>query len=127
KILELCEITDLPKGKRPYSTIIEVQQLRDDIVHPKVHGEIIEKEMSLTKEPPLFEPMFIEARVSREKALRIRDDIAAFAELVQSAAKARFPEALSWDFGAFDGPYRIGGSSLTAELSGQARPQRRER
>ena len=90
KIIELCGITDLDKGKRPYSTILALKILRDSMAHPRTIRAKGRKTFTEGKEPPLFAKSYLENLVSHKKAIRVRDDLNRLANHIHNAALVRF-------------------------------------
>ena len=90
---ERCGLAPLEKGRRPYSTVRELKRLRDCIAHPKtIVSPSRQTEYVEGKEPPLFEPGYLERVVSRERAVRAMEDVKAIADRLHEAAMARFPD-----------------------------------
>ncbi len=90
-VCERCEIGVPPRGKRPYSTVSELNKLRNKIVHPKVLTVKKSIKFDADHPPPLFAASFLATSVSPQKALRARDDVKRIVHELHNAAVARFP------------------------------------
>ena len=90
-VCERCGIGAPPKGKRPYSTVLELKGLRDKIVHPKT--QTIKRSIGFDADhpPPLFAESLLATLVSPQKALRARDDVKRIVHELHNAAVAKFP------------------------------------
>jgi hypothetical protein len=112
-ICERCEISIPEKGKRPYSTVIEVKKLRDAMAHPKIYKTTQKTEYAEGKTRPLFRRNYLVSLVDHKKAIRARDDVKRIGDRIHSAAVSRFPTAgLGSD--AFEGI--VGMSSSASRL-----------
>ena len=93
KICNLCDIEVPDCGKRPYSTIKELVELRNKIAHPKIQKPKSNITFAEGAESLLFPRTYLQATVSRVKALRARDDVEQLIEeLIHPAALMKFPD-----------------------------------
>lgn len=93
KVCELCGIAAPARGERPYSTVKELERLRDNIAHPKIQKPKSSTTFTDGKTPPRFQKTYLQATVNRAKALRAREDVAQLVEqLIHPAALVKFPE-----------------------------------
>jgi len=90
-ILRECGLPYFDKDRRPYATIAALIKLRNSIAHPKTYKPKSQTIYSEGKEPPLFPKTYLETLVSREKALRARDDVRCIVDRIHTAAVAKFP------------------------------------
>lgn len=94
KLEKICELCGLPipaKGRRPRSTIVELTNLRNQIVHPKTVRVKDTKCFAEGKSIPTFRPLRLEALVTQEKAVRARDDVKQIVDDIHRAARSKFP------------------------------------
>ena len=88
KVLELAGVVEPPRDSRPYSTVWTLKYLRDLIAHAKVEefGEVVDH--SVDEEPSLHHTPLDEL-ITRSNAEQARDDVAAFVELIHTAARPK--------------------------------------
>jgi hypothetical protein len=90
-IYERCDISVPEKGRRPYSTIIELEELRNAMAHPKTVKTQDTMKFVEGKQPPYFAKSYLEKVVTIENALRAHHDVKQIADEIHKAAHAKFP------------------------------------
>ena len=90
---ELCGLAPLERGKRPWSTLRDLQRLRDRIAHPRIIPTSKTTSYVEGKEPPLFARSWLEETVSEIKATRAMHDAKRIVDALHEAAMARFPDS----------------------------------
>lgn len=90
-ISQECGLPKFEKGRRPYSTVVALKELRDSIGHPKTRKPKSRKVYTEGKEPPLFPKTYLQTLVSHEKARRAKEDVKSIVDRIHAAAVAKFP------------------------------------
>ena len=112
KVLEIAGVSEPPRDVRPYSTVWLLKDLRDLIAHakPMRFGNVIEHDSN--DEPSLLHSPLRDV-VTRDNALRARDDVRAFTDSIHAAAVPRLKGDVWFGESAFGGTFQYSSGHTT--------------